>query len=117
MTIGSMIFSNVDDMKIAMKDYLRSGSATVIFEKADGTMRTMVCTLNGDIITEAMPQKETVPISEILQNDLVAVQSKELRPEYPNVISVWDIEKNDWRSIRLDRIKSLDDMDVKLCLQ
>ena len=114
MTVGKFMFSNVADMKEALKDYLRQGSSNVLFEKADGTSRQMVCTLHPEMIAQNKP--ETVPLDQVMQNDTETAPKREHK-ESPDVIPVWDLEKHAWRSIRLDRIKTLDDMDVQLCQQ
>ena len=69
---------------------LKSAIATVVFEKADGTLRTMRCTL----------MEEHLP--EVTENTTE-------RKKSPNdeVVSVWDLENGGWRSFRLDSIQSL----------
>ena len=73
-----------------LKDELTKGVVTVVFEKNDGTERTMKCTLSEDII----------PVM-----DTFGVASK--RAKNPDVLAVWDIEANGWRSFRFDSIKSI----------
>lgn len=66
---------------------LKSAIATVTFEKVDGSVRVMRCTL----IPEHLPIHEgfsTKPVNE-------------------NVLAVWDLENNAWRSFRIDSIKSV----------
>ena len=68
---------------------LHRGTCEVVFEKIDGEKRTMKCTLNPDIAS--MPE--------------VLVEQK-ARAKNPNVIAVWDVEKNGWRSFRVDSVES-----------
>lgn len=63
---------------------------SVTFTKVDGTERTMLCTQNPNIIAETYSAPET---------------TKE-RKQAAGVVSVYDIEKEGWRSFRLDSIKS-----------
>ena len=65
---------------------LRLGNVEVLFTKKDGTERKMLCTLIN-IPAEHQPKNEI---------------------EYAeNTIRVFDIEKQGWRSFRLDSIKSV----------
>lgn len=70
-----------------MKD-LNDGVVRVTFTKKDGTERKMKCTLNENI----MPQFETVKTN----------QAKDVNKE---VIKCWDLEKEAWRSFRVDSVK------------
>lgn len=63
---------------------LRNWDATIVFTKVDGTERTMKCTLREDVIGEG---------------DMQPADSGD-------VIHVWDIEKDAWRSIRFSSIKT-----------
>ena len=73
-----------------LKMELKEGVVTVVFEKNDGTERTMKCTLSEDII----PALDTTAV-------------KQKRIQNPDVLAVWDIEANGWRSFRFDSIKSI----------
>lgn len=73
-----------------LKQTLQGNIATVVFEKADGTLREMRCTLQADYLP---PQ--------LLQEGASA------RAENLNVLSVWDIDNGGWRSFRMDSIKSI----------
>ena len=73
----------------ALNHFLREGIVEVNFEKSDGTLRKMNCTL--------VPEYMHVEYSE----------EKSKRKTNPNVASVWDLDKNDWRSFRYDSVKSV----------
>lgn len=75
-----------------LKETLSKGIVTVTFEKLDGTLREMRCTLQADIL----------PQPQLLQEG-----AKSPRAENLNVLSVWDIEAHGWRSFRMDSIKSI----------
>lgn len=68
-----------------LKNILLEGPCKVVFEKADGSVREMLCTINKEYINY-----ETAGVS---------------KPN-PNVITVWDIDKQSWRSFRIDKLIS-----------
>ena len=70
---------------------LKQSRATVVFVKADGTDRVMYCTLHKDYLPE------TIDIEEYISN-------KRANEE---VLAVWDLEKKDWRSFRIDSVTSI----------
>lgn len=74
-----------------LKDVLNAGYATVTFTKADGSNRVMECTLRHDLIPEANRPKGESQIKENL-----------------DTIRVFDIEKNAWRSFRVDSVISVE---------
>lgn len=68
---------------------LKTQHVKVTFEKVDGTERVMNCTLMPSVLPDQMDVEEY--ISEKRSN--------------PNVLAVWDTDKGDWRSFRIDKIK------------
>jgi hypothetical protein len=66
---------------------LKNGIATVVFTKVDGSTRTMNCTLNARYLPE---QKET-----------------EGKGKSNASVSVWDTDKNAWRSFRVDSVQKI----------
>lgn len=74
-----------------IRELLKENILEVVFEKADGSERKMFCTL----IPEFLPSKG----EEILT-----------QPRTPNeeVLTVWDLEHNDWRSFKLSKVISLE---------
>ena len=74
---------------------------TVTFVKADGTDREMLCTLNWDFI----PSAAIIPSSPV---DGIVKESKKPRklPD-PHSLRVFDLEKQEWRSFRFDRLKKV----------
>lgn len=57
------------------------------FTKSDDTLREMRCTLKEDAIEQTEKKTERV------------------RKENNDILSVWDLDKNAWRSFRLDSVK------------
>jgi hypothetical protein len=76
--------------KEELKQLLTENTLSVLFKKADGTQRAMLCTLNPDYL----------PVIEKKEGDEV---KKTKTPSDTN-IAVWDLEKNSWRSFRIDSI-------------
>ena len=71
---------------------LKNNVCVVVFEKKDGTERSMKCTLQEDIIPQATKED---PLSQ-----------KKIRALNEEVLPVWDTEKSGWRSFRIDSVKS-----------
>ena len=81
-----------------VKSLLQKQPVTVVFTKADGTDRSMLCTLNP----EQLPPMPAGPIDGIVK------ESKKPRKEPdPHSIRVFDLEKKEWRSFRFDRLKKV----------
>lgn len=62
------------------------------FEKVNGELRKMKATLLEVLLPEKVPAHEELA----------------KRASNPNSLAVWDVEKEDWRSFRWDRLKSVD---------
>ena len=61
---------------------------TVDFIKKDGTQRKLHCTLRADLLPPQTDLEE-------------AVQNKAVNPD---VLAVWDLENEGWRSFRYDSV-------------
>lgn len=68
----------------------RRGVLNVVFTKVDGTERQMRCTLMTEHLPDA-PDKD----------------NPSGRRENADVLSVWDLEKNDWRSFHVSSVRNL----------
>ena len=81
------------DIKTAVRKCLHDGPTKIVFTKVDGTVREMICTLNADILEE---------------HDALPKESKDGSKRKVNeaVIRVYDLEKKDWRSFRVDNLYS-----------
>lgn len=72
--------------KTNIMNMLNTGVVNVKFTKNDGSERLMKCTLSKDIVQQYEKKTErTRTISE-------------------DILSVWDVEKDGWRSFRYDSI-------------
>lgn len=76
---------------------LQTGIYTVTFVKKDGTTRVMRCTL----LAEYLPIGDN---TYLVNGELV---EKPKRKVPADSVSVWDLEKQDWRSFRVDSIVSM----------
>ena len=72
--------------KQTLKDLLKRKVLKVSFKKKDGTERIMKCTLLADM----------VPIYE--------KKTERTKPENENALAVWDLEKDAFRSFKLDSV-------------
>jgi hypothetical protein len=82
-----------------LKGLLLEGKVTVEFEKADGTIRAMICTLDGENGAKYAVNESTEPI---------AVENTKPPKVNNDVQKVWDCQAGAWRSFRWDRLKRID---------
>ena len=85
--------NNAFDTKYGRKwltDLLKTDLATIVFQKKDGTMREMHCTL--------MEQK--IPAEK--------APTGKGKKQSEDALAVFDIEKQEWRSFRFDSISRVD---------
>ena len=79
-----------ENLKLALSERV----VTVTFEKADGTERVMECTTDGN----------RIPWPDNPVQDVNTTQVEKTKDE--NLIVVWDMQKEGWRSFKFDRVKS-----------
>ena len=75
--------------KESIRSLLKNDVLEVVFIKTDGSVREMKCTLQEKFV-EAYDKK-----------------TDKVKPESDNVISVWDLDNNGWRSFKLDSIQTV----------
>lgn len=89
--------------KTIMRDWVRSllqkQPITITFIKADGTERDMKCTLNWDYIPTSAQAKPVVVED--------TAPTKPRKEPDPAVFRVYDLDKDEWRSFRIDRLRSI----------
>ena len=83
------IIFNDEKSKSWLITLLKERPATIIFKKSDGTERKLICTLQENVIPKTDSEKS---------------KKKVLNPE---VLPVFDLENNGWRSFRWDSVKSI----------
>ena len=79
--------------KFQLKEQLRNGIVTVVFEKMDGTERTMRCTLDEEHMPPQLLTEQ--------QN------SAKIRNENDDILAVWDTEAKGWRSFHVSKVKEV----------
>ena len=84
-----------------IKSVLQSSEVTVTFTKADGTDRDMLCTLDHSRI----PVSIAKPVSSV--DGIVRESRKPKKEPDPHSIRVFDLEKQEWRSFRFERLKKV----------
>lgn len=77
---------NIDELKSIFK----TNRCSISFTKKNGEHREMECTLNPDL----MPNAST------------SLEPKRLKKENNEVLAVWDLNKNEFRSFRIDLLNS-----------
>ena len=79
-------------------DHLHAGPVTVTFNKKDGAERVMTCSLQPELLP---PQ----PIHESNTNN--PVDFPKAKKENPNIISVYDLEAQGWRSFVVKNVTNV----------
>ena len=81
---------DLEDRNREIKHLLEANDCEVTFTKVDGSLRTMPCTLRADVLPK------------------VAVkQGQEPKPFKPETISVWCLDKNEWRAFKTANVKKV----------
>lgn len=79
------------EMKQQILDALHGGTLKLSFKKINGDIREMVCTLNPELLPP-------VPVVEATD------KPKPERKKNPDNQSVWDIDKQAWRSFKWENV-------------
>jgi hypothetical protein len=105
---GTQYQEGDDQIKKQIREWVRgllqNGEISITFTKADGTDRYMLCTLDHSRIpvSVAKPVSTTAPVDGIVR------ESRKPRKEPdPHSIRVFDLEKQEWRSFRFDRLRKV----------
>jgi len=111
-----------EDDKVQLQAHLAKGFVKVIFQKANGDIRTMICTTNRgmvpNLLSNATPK--TTLEQRIEKNPFYEMELAERREEICNVCE-WIVEamtdEARWRSFRFDSVISFSDMGGKILWQ
>ena len=94
-----------DQVKQQIREWVRgllqNSEVTVTFTKADGTDRDMLCTLDGSRI----PVSVVKPVQAV--DGIVRESKKPKKEPDPHSIRVFDLQKQEWRSFRFERLKKV----------
>jgi hypothetical protein len=88
--------------KDQLHELLHSGECVVEFTKINGEVRSMPCTLDPRIVPPA-PEPKVLAEGEVLK----------VKKENPDVMSVWCLDKKEWRSFRIANVISAKANDVE----
>ena len=86
-----------------IKSLLQKSTIKVTFVKADGTDREMLCTLNWDFI----PSAAIITLATVSVDGIVKKSKKPRKEPDPHSLRVFDLDKQEWRSFRFDRLKKI----------
>lgn len=93
------------DQKIQVRETLKAilsnGESQIVFEKADGTIRSMRCTRDSDSIP----------------SDLVESTVKSARAESVDMLPVYDTEKEQWRGFSFEKLISVNGVKAEHLVQ
>lgn len=99
------------DQKIALREVLKvklsMGVSAVVFEKADGTIRTMKGTRDKDVVSSLVG-------AEIYEN---YVNPSKPRKESTDMVPLFDTELKQWRGFSIDKLISVNGMKAEHLLQ
>jgi hypothetical protein len=84
-----------ETFKVWLKEHLSAGEVKLVFTKKDGTDREMTCTTNEALIPSA-------PIVESTDSE-----PKKEKKVNEDVMPVYDLEAQGWRSFRWDSVKEV----------
>ena len=73
-----------------IRNLLDTGTYEITFTKVDGSKRIMPCTLKTDLL----PQRELT-------------ESRRTKAANPEVLSVWCLDKSEWRSFRVMNVTEI----------
>lgn len=79
------------EAKGAYHTFLKGNVARVKFKKVNGDLRDMRCTLREDLIPRGIPA-------------VVGEKSKTQMDTSDEVVAVYDLDADGWRSFRIDRV-------------
>jgi hypothetical protein len=75
--------------KQKIKELLLQDIYQIKFQKKDGSERTMVCTLQEDLLPKLEPKQQ---------------ENKQIKKQADTNLPVWDLEKSSWRSFCIESV-------------
>ncbi len=87
----------IETLKDSLKEKLQHGIGSVEFKKSDGSIRTLLCTLVPDLLPLVVEEYD----------EFGNTIRKATKKENPEVLAVWDLDNEDWRSFRYDSVISI----------
>ena len=84
-----MFKTNTEEFKEEFKKNLKTSTAKIKFRKIDQSIREMSCTLSETLLPKMEIKEGYVP---------------KIKTDNLNSLRVWDLDKQSWRSFRLDSL-------------
>ena len=100
MQVGSLSEKDSKLFKKWLRSHLAFGPVTVTFTKKDGTERVMKCTTNINLVPQEVHETNT-------DNPIDFPVPKKERKINEDVMPVYDLESQHWKSFRWDSVKSV----------
>lgn len=97
------MFLTLEGKRLMLKQIFGEKVLKIIFTKKDGSTRELIGTLKPDLIPEDKKTDNQLPLP-FDKNDMKLIEKK-IRKSNPNVFSVYDLEKEGWRSFIIDNLK------------
>jgi hypothetical protein len=88
---------DLDDRNRELRHLLQEHDCEVVFTKVDGSLRTMPCTLRE----AAMPAR------------VVVEEYQTTRLYKPETLSVWCLDKSEWRAFKVANVREIRVLDAK----
>jgi hypothetical protein len=108
---GTQYQEGDDQVKEQIRSWVRglltNSEINVTFTKADGTDREMLCTLDSSRIPVSVTKPVVLTTSTAPVDGIVRESKRPRKEPDPHSIRVFDLEKQEWRSFRFDRLKKV----------
>jgi esterase/lipase superfamily enzyme len=75
-----------------LQQLLKTSTVRITFEKVNGEKRVMNCTLQEQLLPDQ------IDLEEVISEKRINLET----------LAVWDLDKKDWRSFRLDKILDIE---------
>lgn len=96
---------DTDHRRSILTKFLHQGPCEVTFVKVDGSTRIMPCTLQESLLPPA-----PVHVTNTDNPIDFPTPKKEKKPN-PGVMSVWCLDKSQWRSFKVDNVLEIREID------
>ena len=89
-----------------LRTLLLENECIVEFTKVNGEVRSMPCTLKAEVIPDPIPAPNFLHFTNT-DNPIDFPVLKKEKKVNPDVMSVWCLDKKEWRSFRVDNVVDL----------
>jgi len=106
---GTQYQEATDTERKIIRDWIRlllqKTAARIDFVKSDGTVRQMRCTLDHDQIPVSTAKPIKSPASTTVAESVESTKPR--KPPSDDTLRVYDLDKQEWRSFRFDRLQNI----------